>query len=198
MDRLDSLLCAVFLLLAIVFAGVAQSFWFRSGWSAPFQIPIDGGRSFRGKRLFGDNKTWRGFVVMIPALGAAFFVLHWLYELLPERLTGARVGLWPLTDMEYALLGCWAGFGFMAGELPNSFCKRRLEISPGSAPVTVWAKVLCFLADRLDSIGGALLALALFVPIPWGTLVILLVIGPVIHWSFSVLLFYWRVKARPA
>ncbi len=22
--------------------------------------PIDGGRTFRGRRVFGDNKTWRG------------------------------------------------------------------------------------------------------------------------------------------
>ena len=29
------------------------------------QLPLDGGRTFRGKRLFGDNKTWRGAVVTI-------------------------------------------------------------------------------------------------------------------------------------
>ena len=195
MDRLDPLLCALFLLVAIMLAGVAQSFWFRSAWSAPFHVPIDRGCAFAGKRLLGDNKTWRGFVVMIPALGAVFFLLSGLRGVLPAD---ARAGLWPLSLVEYGLLGCWAGFGFMAGELPNSFCKRRFGIEPGAAPRAAWAKVVCFLADRLDSIAGALLALAVVVPIPWMTLVYLLAVGPFIHWSFSVLLFRFRVKARPA
>ena len=29
------------------------------------RLPIDGGLTFRGRRLFGDNKTWRGAVVTI-------------------------------------------------------------------------------------------------------------------------------------
>ena len=72
----DALICAVFLTVAFVIAGFLQTFWFRSRTSIRFQIPIDGGRTFRGKRVFGDNKTWRGFVVMVPGLGLVFIFLR--------------------------------------------------------------------------------------------------------------------------
>jgi len=29
------------------------------------RLPLDGGLTLRGRRLFGDNKTWRGAVVTI-------------------------------------------------------------------------------------------------------------------------------------
>ena len=28
------------------------------------RLPIDGGATFRGRRLFGDNKTWRRFLLV--------------------------------------------------------------------------------------------------------------------------------------
>jgi hypothetical protein len=55
-----------------------------------------------------------------------------------------------------------------------------------------------FLIDRLDSIVGMLIAVSIVVPTPWMTWVYVIVIGPAVHWSFSVLLYYIGVKARPA
>ena len=48
--------------------GSAQTWWFKSPRSARFALPLDGGRTFRGRRLFGSNKTWKGFVVMVPGV----------------------------------------------------------------------------------------------------------------------------------
>jgi CDP-2,3-bis-(O-geranylgeranyl)-sn-glycerol synthase len=195
MDRPDPVACALFLTLAFVLAGLLQSLWLRSRRSARFRVPLDGGRSLAGKRIFGDNKTWRGVVVMVPAVGAAFALFRLLGALLPG---GWPAGLWYLSPAEYAGLGCWTGLGFMAGELPNSFCKRRLGIGPGAAPAHPVGKVVCFVCDRLDSLAGAFLALALVVPTHPGTLLYVLLVGPAVHWSFSVLLFRLGVKARPA
>jgi CDP-diglyceride synthetase len=195
MDHLDPLLCAVFLLLAFTLAGFVQSLWLRSRLSARLQVPLDGGRTLVGKRLLGDNKTWRGFAGMVPAVGAAFLLLALLArEVLPTWSTG----LWSLSVPAYGLLGCWTGAGFMAGELPNSFLKRQFGIAPGAAPSRPWARVVCFVGDRLDSILGGFLALALVVPAPALVLLYLLLIGPAVHWAFSLLLFHFGVKARPA
>jgi CDP-archaeol synthase len=194
-DRPEALPCALFLTMAFALAGLPHAFWLRSPWSAPFNVPLDGYRTFRGQRLFGDNKTWRGLLVLVPAVGAAFSMLGWLRSELPPEL--AR-GLWSLSPAGYALLGTWAGFGFMAGELPNSFLKRQLGIPPGAPPAGRLVRPLAFLVDRLDSITGALLALALVVPTPLATWLLVLVIGPALHWAFSVLLFHLGVKARPA
>jgi CDP-2,3-bis-(O-geranylgeranyl)-sn-glycerol synthase len=178
-----------------VLAGLVQVAWLRSPLSLRFRSPIDGGRTLRGRRVFGDNKTWCGFVVMVPAVGAICLLLRLAIDILPA---GWSRGLWPLSTPGYGLLGCWLGLGFMAGELPNSFLKRQLGIAPGAAPRNPFGRQLCFLLDRLDSIAGGLVALALVLPAPLGTCLAILLIGPGVHWLFSVLLYRLGMKARPA
>lgn len=192
MTRLDPLVCAFFLLAAFTLAGIAQTAWFASPVSRAFARPLDGGRMLRGRRLLGANKTMRGFVVMVPAAGAAFALL--------AAASGdpARAGLWVLPTAGYALLGAWAGFGFMAGELPNSFVKRQMNILPGDAPEGRLSTALQFMVDRLDSGIGMLAALSLVVPTPAMVWVYVLVIGPAIHWSFSLVLFRLGLKQRAA
>ena len=192
MNPIDPVACGCFLLLAFVLAGIAQTAWFASPASALFMQPVDGGLTLRGRRLLGDNKTLRGFVVMVPAAAAAFAVLAMLAGD-PETL-----GLWPLSVPAYLLAGAVAGFGFMAGELPNSFLKRQLGIRPGEAARTRAAAAFHFTVDRLDSGVGMLLALALVVPVSWSTVATVLTVGPFIHWTFSLLMFRLGVKARAA
>jgi len=187
----DPLHTALFLIGAFVPAGMLHTAWLASLRSHAFAIPLDGGRTLRGRRILGDNKGLRGFLVMTPAAAAMFALLHWM-------LQGSGGAPWPLTSGQYALLGAWAGFGFMAGELPNSFVKRQLDVAPGTAPANRLAAALFFVVDRVDSIVGMLLALACFVAIPAATWGWMLLLGPAIHGSFSVVLHRLGVKARPA
>ena len=185
----DPMACALFLIAAFVVAGLAQTAWFASPRSQRFAIPIDGGAMFRGRRVFGDHKTLRGFVAMIPAAALAF-------ALLAAALGTSRP--WPLTLAGYAVLGAMAGLGFMLGELPNSFVKRRLDIAPGMAARGSRSSALQFAIDRVDSAVGMLCAVSLLVPMPPATWAIVLTIGPAIHWAFSVAMFLLGLKARPA
>jgi CDP-2,3-bis-(O-geranylgeranyl)-sn-glycerol synthase len=193
-DALDPLACALFLILAFVLAGVAHAAWLGSPASRRFAIPLDAGWTWRGKRILGANKTLRGFMVMIPATAGSFALLAWLASAHPAL--GSR--LWPLEPRAYALLGLAAGAGFMVGELPNSFLKRRLGIEPGSAAATPLAKAFFSAVDRVDSIVGMLLAVSLLVPTPWLTWLYLVLLGPGIHLGFSFLLFRSGVKQRAA
>jgi hypothetical protein len=189
----DSHACALFLMATFVLAGCAQVAWLASPWSRRFAVPLDGGLMFRGRRLFGANKTLRGLMVMVPATGAAFvLVARWMGGDAPES-----VGLWPLSPPQYGLVGAWAGLGFMLGELPNSFVKRQLDIAPGERAAGA-AALWQFAVDRADSCLGMLCALSVAVPVPWRTWVLVLVIGWAVHWSFSLVLFVLRVKPRPA
>jgi CDP-archaeol synthase len=193
MPHIDPFACALFLMSAFVLAGFAQLAWFATAASQNFAVPLDGGRTLGDRPILGAHKTLRGFVVMVPAAAVAFALV--------ARVAGAGdadSGLWPLTWLQYALLGAWAGFGFMAGELPNSFAKRQLGIAPGAAVRHPIGQVWQFVFDRLDSGIGMLLATSLLVPIRWQTWALVLSIGPLLHWSFSVLLFRLRLKARPA
>ena len=184
--------CAWFLLGAFVLAGMAQTAWFAAPLSRRFSRPIDGGATFRGRRVFGEHKTLRGFVVMVPAAAVSFAAL--------AAAIGdpARAGLWPLTIAGYAGLGACAGFGFMAGELPNSFLKRQLDIRPGEGPRHRLAASAQFLADRIDSGIGMLLVVSAIVTTPALTWLLVLSVGPSIHWAFSVLMFHLGLKTRPA
>jgi hypothetical protein len=129
---------------------------------------------------------------MIPAAAVSFAVL--------AAAIGdpARAGLWPLCIAGYAGLGACAGFGFMAGELPNSFVKRQLGIRPGERPRHPLSASVQFMADRIDSGLGMLLTVGAIVPTPAVTWLLVLLVGPSIHWAFSVVLFHLGVKARPA
>jgi len=189
----DPLAAALFLTVAFVLAGAAHSAWLRTPRSRRLMQPLDGGLRLRGRRVFGDNKTVRGFVVMVPAAAIAFAVL----SVVLTRLNGDS-SLWALSTRGYAALGALAGFGFMAGELPNSFVKRQLDIAPGSAPRGSVATTICFVVDRVDSILGALGAVSVAVPTPPMTWVYVLMIGPGIHLAFSALLYRLGVKARAA
>jgi CDP-diglyceride synthetase len=190
--RVDPLAAALFILAAFTLAGIAQTAWFATARSRALAVPLDGGVTFRGRRLFGDNKTLRGFVVMIPAAAAAFAALAGLAERAVHHL------LWNMPLGAYALLGGWAGAGFMAGELPNSFLKRQLDIPPGAAPRGRTATVAHFIVDRIDSGIGMLAAMSIVVEVPALTWAYVLLCGPVIHCSFSAVMFRLGLKGRAA
>ena len=99
--------------------------------------PLDFGATFRGRRLFGDNKTWRGALFMTAGVVFAVALLSlwpWYWHHLPDGIQDA--GPW--------LYGLLLGLGVVLGELPNSFLKRRLGIAPGT---------------QRRSLGGALFSL---------------------------------------
>lgn len=185
----------MFLIAAFVAAGLLHSAWLRSARSRRLAIPLDFGRTFRGRRIFGANKTVRGFTVMVPGAALCFAGLATALTLLNGALPQS---IWQLSTTAYALLGAWAGLGFMLAELPNSFLKRQLGIAPGDAPAGRAAMIVCFFIDRCDSIVGMLVAVTIAVPTSWATWGWVMLLGPAIHWSFSVLLYHLGVKARPA
>jgi CDP-2,3-bis-(O-geranylgeranyl)-sn-glycerol synthase len=190
----DPLHCALFLILAFALAGLLHSLWLHNRLSQVLAIPLDGGRRFRGRPILGENKTLRGFV-MIPAAALAFAAVATIISF-PQGAPPTT--LWQLTPVGYAALGTWAGFGFMVAELPNSFLKRQLGISPGQAPASRLKKTICFTIDHIDSVVGMLAAVTVAVHTPWMTWAWVLILGPSVHLLFSWWLFRLGVKGRAA
>ena len=187
-DRLDPFGCATFLVVAFTLSGGAQALWLGSDLSRRWAWPLDGRRTFRNRRVFGDNKTARG-LVLIPATALAFFML---------AMTWRGAGLWPLNPLQYAGLGALAGAGCIVGELPNSFIKRQVGIAPGGAATGPLARPLFFVVDRLDSTMGVVTAVGLAVPIPAATVAWVLLSGVALHFALSVVTFRLGGKARAA
>ena len=116
--------------------------------------PIDAGRRWRGRPVFGSNKTWRGFVVMPMATAITVTVQQ---ALAPRtRETAALVPLRRGAPAPW-IVGALCGAAYVVAELPNSFAKRRLGIAPGaSAPR---ARAAQYVVDQLDSVVGCAIAI---------------------------------------
>lgn len=184
------LTAASFLVVAMSTAGIAHVAWLKSRFAQRFAVPIDAGRNVRGRRLFGENKMLRGFVVMPIAAALAFAAWAAAWPTLGMR------SLWPLSLGEFAALGLACGFAFMAAELPNSLIKRQLGIEPGMTPTQPAMRALFFVVDRCDSVLGALLVASVAVPLPPAAWFWTLVLGPCMHAVFSILLHRLGVKRR--
>jgi len=122
--------------------------------------PIDRGRKFRGKRIFGDNKTYRGVVVV--SLGTA--IGFGLQSLLLHRIASVRsIELFDYAFFKSLAVGLAVGVAAMLSELPNSFIKRRFEIAPGTT-AKGWKRLIFYIYDQIDFLLGSWLVLAIVVP----------------------------------
>jgi CDP-diglyceride synthetase len=114
------------------------------------KMPIDGGATFRGRRLFGDNKTWRGAVVTIASTTVTAWLLAELHSCcwhLPSLV--------PFAETHAVAWGLLLGIGYIVGELPNSFVKRQIGIGPGERG-SGFAGRAFWIVDQLDSLVGML------------------------------------------
>jgi len=145
---------AAWLVAPVLAAGLVHVIVLKSGVLSRIATPLDGGRTLGGRRLLGPSKTWRGLLLMPPLTALAAGLEVALARRLPRGLTpfpGRRLKPW--------LLGGVLGLGYCAGELPNSFVKRRLGIpAGGSVKRLSW---LQYTIDQTDSVVGCLVALRL-------------------------------------
>jgi len=118
------------------------------------RLPIDGGLTFHGRRLFGDNKTWRGAVVTIGTTTVAAWLLAHLHGCCWPLPT-----LVPFAETHPLAWGLLLGTGYIVGELPNSYAKRQLGIAPGASGQGAAGRAF-WVVDQLDSLAGMLLIIA--------------------------------------
>lgn len=129
----------------LILVAVAHGLCIKHDLLKGLRRPLDLGIMFRGKRILGDHKTWRGFVVNI------FFCILGTLVQRQLQVHGAVPEWLGLLDYskEALTLGILMGAGMTFGELPNSFLKRRLEIPPGKKRKGVLG-IGFFLLDQID------------------------------------------------
>lgn len=106
--------------------------------------PIDAGRTWGGRRLLGDGKTWRGTAVGVAAGAALALLLNAAYPA-ADAVLGLPVDRFPLG----AVLGL--PLGALLGDVAASFLKRRTGRERGAPFLGV---------DQLDFVVGALVVTA--------------------------------------
>ncbi len=166
--------------------------------------PIDGGKNFiDGKRLFGQTKTWGGFIggIVFGFLAALFFnfLFYWNYQAIAAfsqtqmyllrhiKLDYLEAFLYPPVYV-IPIRAFFCGLGAPLGDLIKSFFKRRLSIGSGKP---FW------IADQLDFIiTTVLLNLAWF---PWDPFIVLmlLLMTPAITLTANTVAYQIGKKTEP-
>jgi len=134
---------------------------------------MDFGKNFYdGKRIFGNNKTFRGFFF---GLGVGFGV---------GLVEGLVFGFqnFPLL---FAIL---TPLGALLGDLTGAFIKRRLDIPPGG---------LLPVVDQVDFVVGAVVFSLPLAMINWQVAVTVLLITPPIHLFTNFLAYKLKLKNNP-
>ena len=133
-------------------------------------LAIDFGRNFLdGKRIFGNNKTIRGFFFGL-AVGIAVGLVEWMlfdYQLPFSFLT-------PL--------------GALLGDLAAAFLKRRLGVAPGD---------LFPIVDQIDFVVGAIIFVLPLNIIYWELVIAVVIITPPIHLITNFGAYKLNLKKNP-
>ena len=121
--------------------------------------PLDHNLSFRGKRIFGKNKTYRGVIIMI--LASVFFSFLYLYGV-RNSVGMEEYNLLDFAKYSYVFYGILFGLGYVIGELPNSFMKRQMDVESGKA-----TNAFMIIFDQIDSVLVIMFLLVFFSSFTW-------------------------------
>lgn len=149
--------------------------------------PMDAGRTWQGRRILGDGKTWRGTAGGILA-GA---VLAMLLNVGNGAVSSALSIDLPQFPLEIILA---FPIGALLGDIAASFIKRRLDRERGSAVPGL---------DQLDFVVGALMLGVLLEP-DWmfstfttTVFLIVIVLTPVLHLVTNAIAYALELKDEP-
>jgi hypothetical protein len=179
---------ALWIFLPVIGAPLLHVWVLRGDLLRGLKRPLDGGLTLRGRRLLGNNKTWRGALLMCAGVLLATLVLSlwpWWWDRLPDDIRDAG----PL------LYGFLLGLGVVVGELPNSFLKRQLDIAPGSQR-TSWSGRAMTLLDQGDLVIGIWVCLLPIYALSFPDALLAFVVISAVH--FGVNFVGYAVGARTA
>lgn len=182
---LELLLVALPVILAAVFHMVVVRF----DWLKFATYPLDHYATFRSKRIFGDNKTYRGVIVMVIASIAFTYLYQWMVF---HSDTLADLNLLNFQRFSPVFYGILFGLGYIIGELPNSFFKRQFGISEGKS-----TSFLQRMVDQLDSVVAILILLLLFSHFSLQHFWLGILFYGFLHLGINYLLYLLRLRKEP-
>jgi len=187
----------LFLIAIVVCAGATNMAFVKSAYFTILSRPMDAGIVLAdGRRLFGDNKTWKGFFGMIVFTALWVAIAACLAAMFPavrdlSLIPFEQLGL-PLNVL---LAGALLGLAYVLAEVPNSYCKRRIDIPPGQNAQGM--RGLMFLVlDQADSVIGCVIVLPLFSNITRVDAIVLVVLGSLAHYLTNLGLYAVRLKRQ--
>ncbi|MFH1133940.1 MAG: CDP-archaeol synthase [Nanoarchaeota archaeon] len=147
-------------------------------------VPIDGGRSWRGKRILGDHKTVRGLVLGIIAAILITMLQKWLYAFHPIQ----NISILDYASLPPFLLGFLMGFGVLLGDMIKSFFKRRLDVKPGEKFIP-W--------DQVDAAFGGMLIVWPMFKFSWQVVATVVVMTFCLHILTRYIGYWLKITKTP-
>jgi CDP-2,3-bis-(O-geranylgeranyl)-sn-glycerol synthase len=144
---MDVILFALWFFLPAGVANMAPVFANKIPGLRKWNLPLDYGRKFRGKRIFGDSKTWRGLLLGIVLATVTLGLQVWAfnnYGWAQDIANNINYFVFPVY-----ILGPLFAIGALGGDALESFFKRQRGLKEGQS----W-----FPFDQLDYIIGGLIA----------------------------------------
>lgn len=149
-----------------------------------WNTPLDLGAHFRGKRILGDNKTWRGFLFGIIIALITFALQQYIYT--------QSTSLQNIISLNYSDLSIWfgalLGLGALGGDAIESFFKRQVGVPSGKP----W-----FPFDQIDYIIGVILVSSLVISLSTAQNAAILIVWFSMHLIWSYIGYLLGFKETP-
>ncbi|MCP6719567.1 MAG: CDP-archaeol synthase [Patescibacteria group bacterium] len=143
--------------------------------------PVDFGKRFRGERILGSHKTWRGAILGIIVGIIIIYFQAWLYQFSSIR----EISFFNYQKINILFLGFLISGGAVFGDLLFAFIKRRWGLKPG-------AKFLPF--DQTNYVIGAAIFLTPFFKIDSLAWLILLILSFFLHMIATRIGYYLNIN----
>ena len=180
--------------MPLILGGIANMIFTKTNFYRKYKKPIDCNKVLSdNKRLFGDNKTWIGFISMI------------IFCVMSQVFWGIVCNVFSLNKMNdlyitqnnnflfNLLYGLLFGFVYMIFELPNSFIKRRLDIADGKT-ATGLKGIVFFIIDQIDSLIGVMFLIYVFANITFLKYLLYILVGAFTHILINSILYLLKVR----
>ena len=175
------------LTLPLLLPGIALIVTLKLKLFTILDIPLDLGLSVNNKRLFGENKTLKGAVVMLSIAVLSSYALYFGYK------SGYSSYISPVFSNSPVYIGVIYSFSYILGELVNSFIKRQMNILAGRTTHTKFKSLQTFF-DLSDGIIVVVFALLVFTSASVTQVLTAGIIGIFLHYCTDLFMKRLRLK----
>lgn len=184
-DFLKNVLFVLWFFLPAGLANMAPIFAAHVSALKELDFPLDGKKTFRGKRVFGSHKTVRGLVCGILVGMATVYLQVFLFAHVSQIRTFVPLDYTSLCPW---FLGLLASVGALGGDAVKSFLKRQMDIAPGKS----W-----FPFDQIDYVLGGILLTALYIQLSIWQYLLLFIIWSLTHPLATSVGYVMKLKDNP-
>lgn len=181
-------------LTPVILAGILNMIWVKLPVMKFAAKPVDFGKNFTdGRRIFGDNKTWKGII--------GYVIFNTVFTVLWGFICSAA----NIESLDYfymghentiafnLIIGVLLGLGYSLAELPNSFLKRRFDIKPGKT-ISGFMKIFFIFLDQADSVFGVALVVWFFYDLGILLYLLYVLVGAATHLLLNMLLYFMKLR----